>query len=384
MPLREKQSWGQLSRKVKLLNNSIEERKADHIEICLEEDVQARKTTTGFEDVSLVHKALPEIEREKIDISTTVFDYKFSAPVFVGAMTGGTAKALKINAALAEAVEELKLGMGVGSQRAAIDNPKLERSFSVVREKAPTAFILANIGGPQLVGKYGVKEARKAVEMIEANALAIHLNALQEAVQPEGETDYSGLLNKIGEIAQCLDVPVIVKETGAGIAAEEAKMLEDAGVAGIDVAGVGGTSWAAVEYYRAKRRQDEFNQRLGETFWDWGIPTAVSLVETVQSVSIPVIASGGIRSGIDVTKALALSADLASVAHPLLEPATKGSEDVKKTLQSLIGGVRNSMFLLGADSVQKLQNVTVVLTGRTSEWLRARGFQPELYARRRV
>ncbi len=366
------------------MKDSIEERKADHIEICLEENVQARKTTTGFEDFSLIHKALPEIERKKIDLSTTVFGYKFSAPIFVGAMTGGTAKALKINAAIAEAVEELNLGMGVGSQRAAIDNPKLERSFRVVREKAPTAFILANIGGPQLVGKYGVKEAGKAVEMVEANALAIHLNALQEAVQPEGETNFSGILDKICEVAQALEVPVIVKETGAGIAAEEAKMLEEAGVAGIDVAGVGGTSWAAVEYYRAKRRQDEFHQKLGEAFLDWGIPTAVSLVETVQSVSIPVIASGGIRHGIDVTKALALGAALASVAYPILQPATKGSEEVKRTLQSLIGETRNAMFLVGADSVQKLQEVPLVLTGKTAEWLRARGFQPELYARRRA
>jgi len=366
------------------LDDSIEERKADHIEICLEEDVQARRATTGFEDVSLVHKALPEIEREKIDLSTTVFGYKFSAPLFVGALTGGTAKALKINAAIAEAVEELNLGMGVGSQRVAIDNPKLERSFTVVREKAPTAFIVANIGGPQLVGKYGVKEAKRAVEMVEANALAIHLNALQEAVQPEGETNYSSLISKIGEVSQAVEVPVIVKETGAGIAAEEAKLLEEAGVAAIDVSGVGGTSWAAVEYYRAKKRQDGFSQRLGETFWDWGIPTAVSLVEAVKSVSLPVIASGGIRNGIDVTKVLALGASLASATYPFLWPATKGPREVKKALQFLIGEVRNAMFLVGADSLQKLQKVPVVLTGKTAEWLRVRGFQPELYARRKA
>ncbi len=366
------------------MSNSIEERKADHIEICLEEDVQARKATTGFEDVTLVHKALSEIERKIIDLSTTVFGYKFSAPIFVGAMTGGTVKAQKINAAIAEAVEVLNLGMGVGSQRAAIDNPKLESSYRVVREKAPTTFILANIGGPQLVGKYGIKEAKKAVEMVEANALAIHLNALQEAVQPEGETNYSGLLNRIGEVVQALEVPVIVKETGAGIAAEEAKMLEEAGVKGIDVSGVGGTSWAAVEYHRAKRRKDKFNQRLGQTFWDWGIPTAISLLETVQSVSIPVVASGGIRNGIDATKALVLGAGLVSVAYPILRPATKGQEEVKKVLWSLIGEMRNAMFLVGADSVEKLKEVPVVLTGKTAEWLRARGFQPELYARRRA
>jgi isopentenyl-diphosphate delta-isomerase len=369
---------------VKKLDNMIGERKADHIEVCLKENVQSRRATTGFEDVHLVHKALPEIERKKIDLSTTVFGYKFSAPIFVGAMTGGTTKATKINAAIAEAVEELHLGMGVGSQRIAIGNPKMERSFSIVREKAPTAFILANIGAPQLVGKYGVKEAEKAVEMVQADALAIHLNALQEAVQPEGDTNYSNLLQKMCKLAQELDVPVIVKETGAGIAAEEATMLEAAGVAGIDVAGVGGTSWAAVEYYRAKARQDGSSQRLGETFWDWGIPTAVSLVETVKSVNLPVIASGGIRNGIDAAKALALGASLASATYPFLKPATTGSEDVKKALRYLVGEVRNAMFLVGASSIQKLQKVPVVLTGKTAEWLKLRGFQPEAYARRKA
>jgi len=242
------------------LDDVIGERKADHIEISLKENVQALKATTGFEDVNLIHKALPELEKEKIDLSTTVFGYKFSAPFFVGAMTGGTQKATKINAAIAEAVEELHLGMGVGSQRIAIDNPKVEYSFSVVREKAPTAFIIANIGGPQLVSKYGVKEAKRAVDMIKANALAVHLNSLQEAVQPEGDTNYANLFQNICKLAQELPVPVIVKETGAGIAAEEAAMLEAAGVAGIDVAGAGGTSWAAVEYYRAKARNDDVSR----------------------------------------------------------------------------------------------------------------------------
>jgi isopentenyl-diphosphate delta-isomerase len=369
---------------VKQLDDMIGERKADHIKVCLKENVQSRKATTGFEDIHLVHKALPEIEREKVDLSTTVFGYKFSAPIFVGAMTGGTAKATKINSVIAEAVEELHLGMGVGSQRIAIDNPKIERSFSVVKKKAPTAFIIANIGGPQLVGKHGVKEAKKAVEMVQANALAIHLNALQEAVQPEGDTNYSNLLQKICKLAQELDVPVVVKETGAGIAAEEATMLEAAGVAGIDVAGVGGTSWAAVEYYRAKACHDGSSQRLGETFWDWGIPTAVSLVEAVQSVNIPVIASGGIRNGIDATKSLALGASLASAAYPFLQPATTGSEDVKKALRYLVGEMRNAMFLVGADSLKELQKVPVVLTGKTAEWLKVRGFRPEVYARRKA
>jgi isopentenyl-diphosphate delta-isomerase len=365
------------------LDDVIGERKADHIEICLKEDVQAKNVTTGFEEIHLVHRAIPEIEREKVDLSTAVFGHKFSAPIFVGAMTGGTAKATKINAALAEAVEELGLGMGVGSQRIAVDNPKVEHSFSIVREKAPTAFILANIGGPQLVDKYGVKEAKKAVEMVKADALAVHLNALQEVIQPEGDTNYSGLLRRIGEVAQALDVPVVVKETGAGICAEDAAMLAAEGVAAIDVAGVGGTSWAAVEYYRAKACKDGFSQLLGQTFWDWGIPTGASLVETVQSVNVPVIASGGIRNGVDVVKALALGASLASATYPFLEPATKGSEDVKKELQLLVGEMRNAMFLVGANSIQKLEKVPVVLTGKTAEWLKLRGFKTEVYARRK-
>jgi len=370
-------------RQAKLLPNQTEKRKADHVQICLEKNVQARQITTGFEDVFFVHKALPEIERKKIDLSTTVFNHKFCAPIIVEAMTGGTEEATKINAAIAQAVEQMGLGMGVGSQRAAIEDPKLQGAFTIAREKAPTAFLMANIGGPQIIRKHGVKAAKKAVEMIKANALAIHLNPLQEAIQPEGETNYVGVLKAISEITHALDVPVIVKETGAGIAAEEAAKLKAAGVAGIDVAGAGGTSWAAVEYHRAKKIQDENRQRLGGIFWDWGIPTAVSIVEAAQSVNLTVIASGGVRSGTDVAKAMALGADLAGAASPILYPATKGSEEVKKVLQFMIEELRNTMFLVGAESVQKVKEVPVVITGKTAEWLRARGFQPELYARRK-
>ena len=360
-----------------------EGRKAEHLQICLDEKVQARRLTSGFEDVSFVHRALPEIDKDKIELTTTIFNHKLKAPLIVGAMTGGTQKAKKINAVVAETVERLGLGMGVGSQRVAIEDPRLEETFSIARKKAPTAFLVANIGGSQLVKGHGVKESRKAVDMMNADALAIHLNPLQEAIQPEGEPSYKGVLAKIGEIARELDVPVIVKETGAGMAAEEAKMLESVGVAGIDVAGAGGTSWAAVEYYRAKKIGDEFRQRLGQTFWDWGIPTAVSLVEVVQSVNIPVIASGGIRSGVDAAKALALGASLTSVALPILQPASDSQEKVENKLQCIIEELRNTMFLVGAKSPSEMKNASVVMVGKTFEWMRARGFQPELYAKRK-
>ena len=364
------------------LPNQLEKRKLDHIQISLEENVQAKHVTTGFEDALLVHKALPEIERDKIDLSTVVFNHKFSAPLIVEAMTGGTKKAAEINANIAQAIEQLGLGMGVGSQRVAIENPRLERFFTIARENAPTAFLIANIGAPQIIKKQGVKEAKRAVEMIKADALAIHLNSLQEAIQPEGETNYVGVLNKINEIVQTIDVPVIVKETGSGIAAEEAKMVKAIDVKGIDVAGAGGTSWAAVEYHRAKKINDELRQRLGETFRDWGIPTVVSVIEVVQSAGLKVIASGGVRSGIDVAKALALGADLTGVAIPILRPATKGSKEVKKTLQFMIQELRNTMFLTGAKSIQELKTIPVIITGKTAEWLRARGFLPKLYATR--
>jgi isopentenyl-diphosphate delta-isomerase len=354
-------------------------RKADHIKICLEHKAQARNATTGFDDIHLIHKALPEVDRAKMDLSTTVFGYKFAAPIIVGAMTGGTEEAIKINGAIAEAVENLHLGMGVGSQRAAIEDKELMKTFAVARKKAPNAFLIANIGGVQLVHGYGAKEVKKAMGMIDADAVAIHLNALQEAVQPEGQTNFEGVLAKIGEIARALDKPVIVKETGAGIAEEEARKLEAAGVKGIDVGGCGGTSFAAVEYFRAEEEKKRF---LADAFWDWGIPTAISLVEATQTVEIPVVASGGLRSGTDVAKALTLNASLCSVSQPVLEAAVKGAKETEKVFSCLIEEFKNVMFLVGAKGVKDLAKVPIVITGNTAEWLTTRGFKVEGYARR--
>ena len=348
----------------------------------MNQNVQARNVTTGFEDTSFIHRALPEIDREKIDLTTRVFGHKFAAPLLVGAITGGTQMATKINATIAEAVEQLGLGMGVGSQRAALEDKKVEETFAIARKKAPKAFLIANIGGVQLKNGYGVQEIQKVVDMIDADAVAIHLNALQETAQPEGQTNFSNVLQKIREVAGEIDKPVIAKETGAGIAFEEARRLEAANVKGIDVSGAGGTSFAAVEYYRAKEREDNVQRRLGDVFWDWGIPTAASIVEAAQATYVPIIGSGGIRSGVDVAKALALGASLTSLSQPILRSAVKGVKETFRTLSILIDELRNVMFLVGADSVQTLRKTPIVIRGETSEWLRTRGFEVESYAQR--
>ncbi|MDR0318972.1 MAG: type 2 isopentenyl-diphosphate Delta-isomerase [Nitrososphaerota archaeon] len=358
-----------------MVAEKTEKRKAEHIRICLEKKAQAKSVTAGFEDINFVHRALPEINREDVDLSTSFLKKTFSAPLIVGAMTGGTEEAIEINQNIAVAVEHLGLGMGLGSQRAAIENCALERTFAVARKAAPDAFLIANIGGIQLVHGYGVQEVKKVVEMIDADAAAVHLNALQEAIQPEGQTNFKGIIKKIGEVASKIDQPVIVKETGAGISAEDAEALKNAGVAAIDVGGVGGTSFAAVEYYRGEKA-------LGETFWDWGIPTAVSIVEVVQSTKLPVIASGGVRTGIDVAKALTLGANLASIIQPVLETAVKCSEDTEQLLLGLINELRNVLFLVGAKNIASLTDVPLVICNETAEWLKVRGFNLEAYALR--
>ena len=267
------------------------------------------------------HKALPEIDKKEIDLSTEFLGHKLAAPIIVGAMTGGTSEAATINSVIAETVESLQIGMGVGSQRAALEDQDLEKTFAIARQKAPTAFLIANIGGVQLVNGYGIKEIKKTIEMIDADAIAIHLNALQEAIQPEGQTNFQGILKRISEITKVIDKPVIVKETGCGIAFEEAKKLENAGVKAIDVGGTGGTSFAAVEFFRTKGEENRIQHQLGDAFWDWGIPTVSSIIEIVQKVSIPIIASGGVRCGLDIAKALAINASLSSIARPILRTA---------------------------------------------------------------
>ncbi len=347
------------------------ERKRSHITTSLHRDVQAH-VGTGFDDVSLVHNALPELDYEEIDITCELFGHKLAAPIIIESMTGGTPIAAKINATLGKLAEELQIPMGVGSQRAAIDDPKLAYTFQVARENAPSTPILANLGCPQIVKDDGIERAKAAVEMIKADALLIHLNALQESVQLEGQTRFKGALGRIRELVTTLSVPVLVKETGAGISRETAVSVERAGVKGVDIAGLGGTSWAAVEYHRAKEKRRTRQAHLGLTFWDWGITTATSIIEVAASTKVKVIASGGVRNGLHIAKATALGADYGGLAIPLLKSVSKSPKEAKETLLSVIDELKTAMFLTGSKNLGQLRQCPVVITGRTREWLIAR------------
>jgi len=362
----------------------ISERKKSHVEICLFKNVNFVSKTAGFNDIELIHRALPELNLNDIDLEVEFFGFRFKAPIIISAMTGGTSLSIKINKALAAAAKELGLGMGVGSQRAAIENPSLEYTFRVVREIAPEIFLIANLGGAQLSLGYDVEEAKRAVEMINANALAIHLNPLQEAVQPEGEPVFKDVLAKISRIASLLDVPLIIKETGAGISMEVAQALREAGIKCIDVGGAGGTSWAAVEYYRSLEAGNEIKSSLAKLLWDWGIPTAISICEVKHAApDIEVIATGGIRSGLDAAKAIALGASMVGIALPVLRIAYNyGVDGLIKYLRKIIDELKTVMFLVGARSVVELKETPLIITGFTAKWLELRGIDIKRYARR--
>jgi len=364
------------------LTSGIEKRKADHIEIATKEQVNTVRSS-GFNDVQLVHLALPEVNRADIDLSIDLFGKKMRAPIIIESMTGGTEIAEKINGILATGAENNGLAMGVGSQRAAIEKPELQYTYKVVRKNAPNALIFANIGCPQLIGGYGMKEVKTAIEMIDADAIYIHLNALQESVQVEGETDFLNVLDKIKDIAKGLGIPLLAKETGAGIGKEVAIALEKAGVSGIDVSGVGGTTWSGVEYYRAKAKKSRLQMRLGETFWDWGIPTVVSIVEVRASTKVKVIASGGVRNGLHVAKSLSLGADVAGFARPALEAAVKGIEQLEETLTQTIEELRTAVFLTGSKDLKGLKEAPLVISGDSLQWLTQRGFDIQHFAKRK-
>lgn len=335
-------------------------RKTDHIRINLEEDVRS-KLTTGLERYFFVHNALPELNLDEVDLGVTIFGKKLNAPLLISSMTGGTDEATQINQTLAEAAQQAGIAMGLGSQRAAIEDSKLETSFKV-RNVAPDILLFANVGAVQLNYGYGLAHLQRAVDMAEADALMLHLNAVQEAVQPEGDTNFSGLLKKIEIMCKQLPVPVVVKEVGWGISGELAKQLARAGVQAIDVAGAGGTSWSQVEMHRAKT---ESQARLAAAFVDWGIPTAESIMQVREAVkTMRIFASGGLRSGVDIAKSIALGAELGGMASPFLKAAVKSTKAVVETINQLSREIQVAMFAAGAGNIAALQSVPLVYRGQ--------------------
>ena len=333
------------------------QRKLEQLHILLREDVRFRNLTTGLERYRFVHQALPELNRDHIDLSTTLFDKHLSAPLIISSMTGGVEEAVMVNKNLAVAAQTHALGMGVGSQRTALEEPSLSHTYQV-RDVAPDILLLANLGAVQLNYGYGVEHCQRAVEMIEADGLILHLNPLQEALQPEGNTDFSGLLAKIEDVCRGLPVPVIAKEVGWGISEDVARRLADAGVAAIDVAGAGGTSWSEVEMHRA---DSETSRRIAAAFADWGIPTAESIQMVRRAApGITLIASGGIRTGVEVAKSIALGADAAGLATPFLEPATDSSEAVGEKIGEILEELRTAMFCIGAGNFQDLKRAPLL------------------------
>lgn len=333
--------------------SDISQRKLDHIDLCLHEDVAMAQASTGFERYRFLHQALPEIALEAISLETTFLGRAFAAPILIASMTGGPERGETINRNLAAAAEALQLPMGVGSQRIMIERPEAAASFKAARAAAPGAMILGNIGAVQL--NYGVTTAQviEAVSAIGADGVYLHLNALQEAIQPGGDTDFRGLLDRIAEVCQAAPFPVLAKEVGSGIAPDTAKALVAHGVAAIDVAGAGGTSWAKIEAHRAA---EPAQRTLGEVFESWGIPTTESLRLCREALpETPLIASGGVRTGLDAAKAIALGADMVSFAMPLLGPATRSSSEVEAAIRQILAELRLAMFLVGAKDIPALR-----------------------------
>jgi isopentenyl-diphosphate delta-isomerase len=337
---------------------SISARKSDHIRINLEEDVLSG-LTTGLEHYRFIHRALPELDLNQVDLSQELFGKRLRIPLLISSMTGGTSQASEINRTLAAAAQQAGIAMGLGSQRAAIEHPELADTFQV-RRFAPDALLFANLGAVQLNYRYGVDESRRAVEMIEADALILHLNALQEAVQPEGDTHFAGLVDKIESVCKALSVPVIVKEVGWGFSRQDAALLANAGVAAIDVAGAGGTSWSQVEMHRAA---DPAQRRLAAAFIDWGIPTAEAILNVKDTTPhLKIFASGGLRTGLDIAKCIALGATLGGMAGPFLKAAVESLDATLQVIAEVQREIQVCMFAAGAGNLHALSTTPLIYT----------------------
>jgi isopentenyl-diphosphate delta-isomerase len=335
----------------------LEQRKSEHLHINLEKDVSFPQVSTGLERYRFVHNALPEISLSDVDLTTQFLGKQLRLPLLISSMTGGTAEAQRINMHLAEGAQEAGIAMGLGSLRAALEAPHLLETFRV-RHLAPDILLLSNLGAAQLNTGFGADDCQRAVDLVEADALILHLNPLQEALQADGDVDWRGLLDKIEIVCRRLTVPVVAKEVGWGISARIARQLVEAGVAAIDVSGAGGTSWSQVEMYRAPT---ERLRRLCAEFADWGIPTAEALVRArVDLPDTPLIASGGLRSGQDLAKVLALGADMGGLAGPFLKAANISAQTVAGLATEMADVLRTVMFCLGITGVKDLQGTSAL------------------------
>ncbi|MCJ7471853.1 MAG: type 2 isopentenyl-diphosphate Delta-isomerase [Actinobacteria bacterium] len=344
-----------MTKKRKKLIESSEgsRRKEEHLDLSLNGDVENGGLSPGFENYRFIHQALPELNFDSIDTGINIFGRKLSAPLMISPITGGTMGGGRLNIRLAELAQKKNIAMGIGSQRIAIEDGSFEESFKV-RKTAPDILLFANLGAVQLNHGFGPEQCKRAVDMIEADALMLHLNPMQEVFQDGGDHDFSNLAKKIAGICKKVQFPVIVREVGFGISADAAKMLAGAGVAGIDVGGAGGTSWIKIESSRSK---DPVLKNISKSFMDWGIPTAESL-EMVSGVSssIKIIASGGIRTGLDVAKAIALGADIAGAALPILRASTGSAGEAEDFIDEIIMGLKVAMFGIGASNILGLKN----------------------------
>lgn len=345
--------------------SQIEKRKKEHLELCAKKDVLFKEKTTLLEFVELNYLALPEINFNEIDLSVEFLGKKFSFPFIVSAITGGAQVSKKVNLEIAKAAQEMGVGMGLGSMRAMLEQPSLTETY-FVRDVAPDIFISGNLGAAQLKD-YSPKEVDAALSAIEANSLAIHINAAQEAMQPEGDLDFRGVIAKIAEYADTLSVPVYVKEVGHGISYETAMMLKDTKIAALDTQGAGGTSWTRVDSLRHKKS-------FGTEFRDIGIPTAVSIIETKNALigtNKKIIASGGIRNGLDATKAIILGANMVGNALPILKAQNKnGTKEIITYLENFKKEMQISSFLVGCKNILELQKQEYVVLGKLKDWLK--------------
>ncbi len=355
--------------------NRTMSRKADHVRITLEENVEMEGT--GLDCIRFIHTSLPEIDRSEIDMSSRIFGKSLKFPLMISAMTGGYNGATQVNRDLAEAAQRHGIALGLGSMRAMIEDSSLEETYAV-REVAPDILLIGNIGLPQLVSSdFG--PVFDAMEKIGVDAIAIHLNALQEATQPEGETTFSKGLAAIEEFASQSRWPVIAKETGGGISREAADSLHRAGIEWVDVAGFGGISFAAVESYRAGNC---IGRLLADSLSTWGIPTAASLIEVVSCHGLSVIASGGIRNGLEAAKCISLGAEVVGMASPILKALTKGREELERLINLVHNQIVAAMFLTGSTNIDDLQSTNLIVGGWLRNWLNDRGIDSSTFSRR--